>query len=80
VLFTDVPHGNLFAFAVPDRDAKDLFTQENTFRMMSKSSVSEIREEGFRCVEPVMDLNVVFRLSSEFAGAALCVLEWMCHG
>jgi hypothetical protein len=80
VLFTDVPHRNLFAIAVRNRDAKDLFTQENTFRVMSKSSVSEIRDEGFRCVEPVMNGYVVLSLATEFAGAALSVLEWMCHG
>jgi hypothetical protein len=80
VSLTDVRQGDLFGFAVGDRHAKDLFTQENALGMMAKNSVSEIREEGFRLIEPVMDDNVVFRLSAEFGGAALRVLEWMCHG
>jgi hypothetical protein len=79
VLFTDVSYRNLFAIAVCDRHAKDLFTQEHTFGMMSESSVSEIREERFRRVKPVMNCDVILGLSAEFPGAALCVLEWMCH-
>jgi hypothetical protein len=48
--------------------------------MVPKTAVSEIRDEGFRLIKPVMYLQVVLGLSSKFSGAAFCVLQWMSHG
>jgi len=53
MVFPDVTHRNLFAFAIGDCDTKDALTQENSFRMVSKSAVPEIREEGFGLINYV---------------------------
>jgi len=53
MLLPDVTHRNLFAFAVDDGDTEDAFTQEDSFGMVPKSAVPEIREEGFRLIKPM---------------------------
>jgi hypothetical protein len=42
VLFPDVAHRNSLAVNVCDRNAVDSFAEENTLRMMAKSSMSEM--------------------------------------
>src|SRR5579859_5324157 len=43
VLFSDVPHWDFFPLTVVDRDTEDFFTKENTFCMMTKGAVTEVR-------------------------------------
>ena len=48
--------------------------------MMTQSSVAEVREVRLGLVEPVVDGEVVFRLSAELLRAALGVHQGMGHG
>ena len=79
VLLSDVPHGDFLPFTVGDRDAEDLFTQENTFRMMTKGPVTEVSKERLRLIKPIMNWQVVFGLPAESLRATLCVLQRVCH-
>ncbi|MGA7766820.1 MAG: hypothetical protein WCA27_11430, partial [Candidatus Sulfotelmatobacter sp.] len=47
--------------------------------MVPKTAMSEIRNESFRLVEPVVDRQVVLCLAAKFSGAAFSVLEWVGH-
>jgi len=79
MLFSDVTHRNLLAFAVGDGDTEDALTQEDSFGMVPKSPVPEIREDRFGFVKPAMDPQVVLGLAAKFSGAAFCVLQWVSH-
>ncbi len=80
MLFSDVAHWHLLAFAVGDGDTEDALTQENSFGVVPKTAVSEIRNESFRLIKPVVDRQIVLGLAAKFSGAAFCVLQWMSHG
>jgi hypothetical protein len=80
MLFPDVTHWNLLAFAVSNGDTEDSFAQKDSFRMVPKSAMPEIRKDGFGLVKPAMDPQVVLGLAAEFPGAAFCVLHWVSHG
>jgi hypothetical protein len=45
MLFPDVTHWNLLAFAVGDGDTEDSLAQEDSFGMVPKTAVLEIRKE-----------------------------------
>src|SRR6266852_3316528 len=75
VLFPHIADGNLLAIAVHDGHTKQLLRQENAFGVVAKSSVTEVREEGFRLIKPVVNRKIVLGLSAELLRAALCVLE-----
>jgi hypothetical protein len=66
MLFSDVTHRNLFAFAVGDCYTEDSFAQEESLGMVPKTAVSEFRHEGFRLIKPIVDRQVVFRLPPNF--------------
>jgi hypothetical protein len=80
MLFSDIPHRHLFAFAVGDCPTEDALAQENSFCMMPKSAMPEIREVRFGLVKPVMDPDVVLGFAANFSRAAFRVLQWMGHG
>ena len=80
VLFPDVPHWDFRPLAVEDGNAKNPFTQENAFRMVAKSPVTEISKERFRFIEPFLNRQVVFGLAAEPLGTALSMLLRMGHG
>jgi len=80
VLFPDVAHRNLLPFAVDDGNAKDSFTQENTFRVMTQPSMAEVSEECLRLIEPIMNRQVIFGLPAKSLCATLCMLQRMRHG
>ena len=77
MLFPDVTHGNLLAFAVGDGDTKDALAQEDSFGMVAKSAMSEIREVGFGLVKPVVDLQIVFGFAAKLSGAAFRMFKWV---
>ena len=78
--FPDVTHWNLLSFTVGDGDTEDAFAQEDSLGVVPKTAVSEIREEGFGLIKPVVDWQVVLGPAAEFPGAAFRVLHWVCHG
>jgi len=80
VLFSDVPHWDFLPVTVGDRDTEDLFAQEDTFRMMAKGAVTEVRKERLRLIKPIMNWQVVFGLPTESLRATLCMLQRVCHG
>jgi hypothetical protein len=80
MLFPNVTHRNLLAFAVGDRHTENALTQEDAFGMVPKSTMPEIREEGFGLIKPLMDQQVVLGLPAKFSGAAFGVLQWVGHG
>jgi len=47
--------------------------------VVAKSSVTEVRQEGFRLIKPVVNRKIVLGLSAELSRAALCVLERVGH-
>jgi hypothetical protein len=53
MLFSDVAHRHLLAFAVGDGDTEDALAQENSLRMVPQSAMPEIREEGFGLINYV---------------------------
>jgi len=79
MLFPDVAHGNLFAFAIGDGDAKDSFAQEDSSGMVPKGAMPKIREEGFGLVKPVVDEQVVLGPAAKFSCAAFCMPYWVRH-
>ena len=79
MLLSHIANGNLLPFAVHNGNAKQFLFQENAFCVMTQGSMSEVREEGFRFVEPVVNREIVSRSSTELPRAALCVLEWVGH-
>jgi hypothetical protein len=52
MLFPDVTHWNLSAFAVGDRDPEKAFAREDSFGVMPKRAMTEIREECFGLIKP----------------------------
>jgi hypothetical protein len=80
MLFRDIAHWNLPAFAVGNHDTEDTFTQENAFGMVPKSAVAEVWEEGFGLVKPVVDRKVILGPACESSGTAFGVLHWVSHG
>ena len=73
---TDVTHRNFSALSIGDGDTEDAFAQENSLGMVPKIAMSEIPEEGFRLIKPIVDWHVILGLAAEFLGAAFRVLEW----
>lgn len=53
MLFSDVTHRHLFAFAVGDGNAEDAFTQEDPLAVVPKTTMPEIREVGFGLINYV---------------------------
>jgi hypothetical protein len=80
MLFSDVTHRNLLAFAVGDRGTEDALAQENAFGMVAKSAMPEISHKSFGLIKPVVDREVVLGLAAEFSGTAFCMLHWVRHG
>jgi hypothetical protein len=80
MLFPNVTHRNLLAFAVGDRDTENAFTQEDSLGMVPKSAMAEVRKEGFGLIKPVVNPQVVLGLPAKFSGATFCVLQWVGHG
>jgi hypothetical protein len=80
MLFSDVADWYHRPIAVYDTHAEDTFGQENALGMVTECPVSEIRQERFRLVEPVVNDKIVFGLAAELSDAAPSVLEWMGHG
>jgi hypothetical protein len=79
MLFSDVAHRNLFAFAVGDCDTEDALPQEDSLGVVSKSAMPEIRNESFRLIKPVVDRQVVLSFAAESSGTAFSVLHWVGH-
>jgi len=80
MLFSYIPDRDLFSVAVYDGYAKQVLSQKDSLGMMAQSSMTEIRKERLRLVEPVVDREIVFRFSAELPCAALGVSEWVGHG
>jgi hypothetical protein len=80
MLFSDVTHWHLLAFAVGDRDTEDALAQENAFGMVAKSAMPEIGHERLRLIKPVVDRKVILGAAAESSGAAFCMLHWVRHG
>jgi len=80
MLFPDVTHKNLLAFAVGDSDTEEALTQENSFSMGAKSTMPEISHESLRLIKPVVDLKVILGPAPESSGTAFSVLHWVGHG
>jgi hypothetical protein len=80
VLFPDVSDWNVGAIGVSYSDPKDAFGQEDGLRVMPECPVTEIREECLGFVKPTVNCKIVFRLATEFPGAALRMFERMSHG
>jgi hypothetical protein len=55
VLLSDVADRNLFTVTVRERDPEQPFAEENSFRVVTQRSVSEVHEERFRFVKPEVD-------------------------
>lgn len=79
MLLSDVPHWDFLPLAVRNRNTKDLFTQENTLRVVAKRAVSEVGKKRLRLVKPIMNRQAVFGLPAESLRAALCMLQRVCH-
>jgi hypothetical protein len=80
MLFPDIAHRNLPAFAVGDCDPEEAFAQEDAFSMVPKSAMPKVWEEGFGLVKPVVDRKVILGPASESSGAVFGVLHWVSHG
>jgi len=80
MLFSDVTHRHLFAFAVGDGNAEDALTQEDPLAVVPKIAMPEIREVSFALIKPEVDREVVLSPAAKFSGTAFCVLEWVGHG
>jgi hypothetical protein len=79
VLFSHIAHGNLRSSAVHDGHTKHLLGQKNALGMVAKGSVTEVCQECFRLIKPVVNGEVVLRLPTELPRAVLCVFEGMGH-
>jgi hypothetical protein len=79
VLFPEITDRDRSPFRVEDGYAEDAFRQKNSFAVMAKRAMPKVREEGFRFIEPPVDLKIIFELAPEFPGAALGVLKWVRH-
>ena len=53
MLFPDVAHRHLFAFAVGDGHTEDALAQEDSLGMVAKSAMPEVWEEGFGLINYV---------------------------
>src|ERR1700758_3540892 len=65
MLFSHIPHGDLFSVAVHDGYAEQFPCQKNPLGVMTQSSMAEIRKERLRLVKPVVNWEVVFRFYAE---------------
>src|SRR5579864_6994143 len=79
MLFSHIADGNLLSVAIHNGYAKQFLRQEDSLRVVAKCPVTEVREERFRFIEPVMNRQIVFCASAEFPRAALRVFEWVGH-
>jgi hypothetical protein len=79
MLFSDVAHRHLFSITIRDGQAEYFLREENPIAVVSKGAMSEVRDIGFRLVEPVMNSYVVGRLSAKFLGTDLGVFKWVGH-
>lgn len=79
MLFCDVAHRHLFSITIDNGQAEYLLREENPSAVVSKGAMSEVRDMGFRLVEPVMNSYVVVRLAAKFLGTDLSVFKWVGH-
>ena len=77
MLFSHIAHGNLDSSAVHDGHTEHLLGQKNALGMVAKGSVTEVCQECFRLIKPVVNREIVLRFSTELPRAVLCVFEWM---
>jgi hypothetical protein len=80
VLLSDISDGHIFPLAIPNRETKDLFGQENPLGVMAKTPMSNICHDGFRLIEPLVNAQIIVRDAAESAGAIFCVFQGMSHG
>jgi hypothetical protein len=80
MLFSDIAHRNLPAFAVGDCDPEEALAQEDAFSMVPKSAMPEVWEECFGLIKPVVDCYVVLGAATESSGTVFRVLHWVSHG
>ena len=79
VLRGNVPNGDFDSFAIRNRDAEDPFRQEHTFGVVPKRPMSEVGEECFRFVKPIVDRQIIFWLAAKFLRAVFRVFKWVSH-
>src|ERR1700722_5846793 len=79
MLFSDIAHRNLSAFAVGDCDAENPLAQEDSLCVVPKSTMPEISHQSLRLIKPVVDRQIVLGPASESSCTAFCVLYWVGH-
>ena len=68
----------LFVLGMADR-LGDLPAPKNDPVGVAKGSVTEVCNECFRLIKPVVNREIFLRLATELPRAVLCVFEWMGH-
>jgi len=68
MLFADKPGWYLFAIAVGDGYSECSFAFVDALGVVSECAVAEIAHHFFASIEPVVDFDVVFWCTAEFAG------------
>ena len=53
---------------------------EDALGMMSKGAMAEVGNDGFRCIEPVMDVLVICDCAAPLLNAGETVMKRMWHG
>src|SRR6266700_1061950 len=80
VLFSHIPHWNLFSLAVSDSHTEQPLCEENSLGMMAKRAMPEVRKECLRFVKPVVDRQIIFRFATKFLCAILGMFKRVGHG
>jgi hypothetical protein len=80
MLLTDISHRHIVPLAVPDRHTKDALSQENALSVVAESSMTNIRHDRLRLVEPLVNGQIIICDAPEFTGATLGVFQGMSHG
>jgi len=62
-----------------DRATENRLGHEDAFGMVSERPVTEIRDDFFRLVKPVVDADIVFDRAAPFSYAGKGMVIRMCH-
>lgn len=65
-------------FARPN-SPEDLFYKENAPGVMQHQAVTVVTDVALRVVHELMEFYVIFPRTTEFPGAALCMVVGVCH-
>jgi hypothetical protein len=80
VLFADPPHRDDAAVTIGEDRAEDPLGQEDALAVMAEGAVADVSQVGLRFVEPVVDGQVVFRLTAPPLDAGQRVMKRMSDG